>query len=486
MCLADTDFESFQVYFAYGPFINMGVDVIPVVFLVIESEMLDGGPCALMLLHAAGIRRRAPSGDQGIFGIVFKVPPAQRIPVNVHPRRQPEVRAEFLHLTADNIPGRFHGFIIPCLCKKGCDRNGCRILIIILRVLRNLRFRTSSGNQIKRRERRINHIDPALFVRLEMRCQPQAGRSVGQNQVAYAPVFQQKGSRIARGSRAGRGGSADLRAGILQDASPRRADAQCCHFKGCQLADQLVQRCPPALHVRHGNLLCFGRFGDFLRRPGVGSPARLNLPGIQTDHRSRLFLAFFLRIGVGFHTRGGHQLHFTVRRQQIPDLEGDFLFVQLQGKNDFCIAGMDPCTHIIGAGFQNPRRPGRIIGSHGRCFKPDRQGFRSSRRQFLCFRVCGQLLVGFFQFPRRRRAVNLNHLPARKGSGVRHADMNGDFPFIRFASGAFNAESRVGQTVPERILRGDIECVEIPVSDIYPFRIVLIVRVAVAMAESGG
>ena len=92
--------------------------------------MLDGRPRAPVLLHAPGIGRRAPSRHQGILGIVFKIPPAEGIPMDIHAWSQPQVGAEDLHFCAHNIPRFLNGLKIPGLRQQRGDGNGGRILII--------------------------------------------------------------------------------------------------------------------------------------------------------------------------------------------------------------------------------------------------------------------------------------------------------------------------------------------------------------------
>ena len=55
------------------------------------------------------------TGHEGIFRVVFKVPSAQRIAVDIEPRCQPDGYADLQHFLAYSIADLFQQFRVPCL-----------------------------------------------------------------------------------------------------------------------------------------------------------------------------------------------------------------------------------------------------------------------------------------------------------------------------------------------------------------------------------
>ncbi len=112
----------------------------PVVFLVVEGKVLDGGADAALLFHTDGVCSCAFTCNKGILGIVLKVSSAKRISVNVHARCQPQGNAKLNHFLTDDGAGLLDGLHIPALRQMGGDGNGGAILIIAGCIGRKGRF----------------------------------------------------------------------------------------------------------------------------------------------------------------------------------------------------------------------------------------------------------------------------------------------------------------------------------------------------------
>lgn len=69
------DLETLQVDFPQSPLRHHAVPVLPVILLIIADKVLDGGSHTGAALHTPGNGRRHLSGQAGILGIVFKIPP---------------------------------------------------------------------------------------------------------------------------------------------------------------------------------------------------------------------------------------------------------------------------------------------------------------------------------------------------------------------------------------------------------------------------
>ena len=62
---------------------------IAVGFLIVGSEMLDGGTPALMGLDSADHRCCESPANQWVFGVVLEVSPAEHVPVDIEGWREP-------------------------------------------------------------------------------------------------------------------------------------------------------------------------------------------------------------------------------------------------------------------------------------------------------------------------------------------------------------------------------------------------------------
>ena len=169
--------KSFQINLTQRALGKDTVGVLPVILLVVARKMLDGGSAARNpldpLCHSGG----HPSGEQRILGVVFKIPAAERIPVDIHARGKPECDAELHHFTTDHLPGLLNQLCIPGLCQQRSHRYGRTVLII----------------PFSREPVRIRAEDPALNAELKRHChdlsliyiiilhQPQTSRTVSQD-----------------------------------------------------------------------------------------------------------------------------------------------------------------------------------------------------------------------------------------------------------------------------------------------------------------
>src|SRR5699024_1095273 len=86
------------------------VRMIPVVFLIITAEMFDGHIASPSGLYSFTHGSRHLPGEERVFRIILKVASAQRIPVDIHSRRQPVGNAVSLHL--------FSHCLADTLCKS--------------------------------------------------------------------------------------------------------------------------------------------------------------------------------------------------------------------------------------------------------------------------------------------------------------------------------------------------------------------------------
>ena len=77
--------------------------------------MLLGNTNAAHTLDAPGDGGRHFTGNKGIFRVVFKIPSAQRIPVDIQPRRQPDGNTNLQHLFTHGSAHFFQKFRIPGL-----------------------------------------------------------------------------------------------------------------------------------------------------------------------------------------------------------------------------------------------------------------------------------------------------------------------------------------------------------------------------------
>ena len=94
--LLHADFKALEVDFAQRALGHAGIRVLAVCLLVVAGKMLHG--CGDVLRLDAAYHGCAHfAGEQRIFRIVFKIPPAQRVSLDIHSRCQPQINMEFFH-----------------------------------------------------------------------------------------------------------------------------------------------------------------------------------------------------------------------------------------------------------------------------------------------------------------------------------------------------------------------------------------------------
>ena len=188
--LFDSNLKAFQVDLTERSLTHMVVGEHPVVFQVIGCEMLDRGAALAVFLYAEGHGSGAFSGNQRILGIILKVSSAERIPVNVQSRRQPEIHMELLHFFSYHVPNLLDELRIPGLSQLGSDGDGGTILIMVHSVCRDLAL-VESGNDISHSFSARKEF--SLFGGLEMGLETKACGAVCQDQVFHAAALPDDG-----------------------------------------------------------------------------------------------------------------------------------------------------------------------------------------------------------------------------------------------------------------------------------------------------
>ena len=181
MGLADADLEPLQVDLPQRPFAQDAVGVIAVILLVVAGEMLDGGIGPLVGLHAFDHRGGDLPAQQRVLAVIFKVPPAQRIAVDVQRRRQPVSDVEFIHLHGDGLADPLAELRVPGLCHAGAHGEGGAVLVTDLlpfRVRHDDPF-DPAGKIFHESHQVIRHADQPPFESGAPH-QPQPGRAVGE------------------------------------------------------------------------------------------------------------------------------------------------------------------------------------------------------------------------------------------------------------------------------------------------------------------
>ncbi len=102
VALLDCNLEIPQVDFAQGTYRNPCVKVKSVEFLVVSRKMLDGRPDSLAL-DSTDVAGGYLASQQRVFGIIFKVPSAQRIALDVDAWGKKNVHPIFKNLVADGF-----------------------------------------------------------------------------------------------------------------------------------------------------------------------------------------------------------------------------------------------------------------------------------------------------------------------------------------------------------------------------------------------
>ena len=188
--LFDSNLKAFQVDLTERSLTHMVVGEHPVVFQVIGCEMLDRGAALAVFLYAEGHGSGAFSGNQRILGIILKVSSAERIPVNVQSRRQPEIHMELLHFFSYHVPDLLDELRIPGLSQLGSDGDGRAVLIVVDRICRDPALIKGSKD--------VSHAfasrkECSLFCRLKERLETKACGAVCQDQVFHAAALPDDG-----------------------------------------------------------------------------------------------------------------------------------------------------------------------------------------------------------------------------------------------------------------------------------------------------
>ena len=89
--------------------------------MIIAGEVFGAGRDT-GALNPANSRACHKSGKKRILGVVFKIPAAERIAVDIHARGEQHVGAEALHFFAYACIKPLNEFGIPRACKPGADR----------------------------------------------------------------------------------------------------------------------------------------------------------------------------------------------------------------------------------------------------------------------------------------------------------------------------------------------------------------------------
>ena len=96
--------------------------------------MLDRHTASRMFLHAPGDRAGKCAREEGIFRKIFKITSAERIPLDIHAGRKPEIDMEFPHLLRDRTSELGEQLCIPGLRQSSACRERRTVLIICIRV----------------------------------------------------------------------------------------------------------------------------------------------------------------------------------------------------------------------------------------------------------------------------------------------------------------------------------------------------------------
>ena len=116
--------KCFEVDLAGGALIADAVAPEAVVFRIVEGKVLDGNAHALAL-NALDFADAHLGSKQGIFGIVFEVPPAQRVALDVDARTEDDIDAVVHALFGDALPHLSGVFGIPARGDGRRRREGC-------------------------------------------------------------------------------------------------------------------------------------------------------------------------------------------------------------------------------------------------------------------------------------------------------------------------------------------------------------------------
>ena len=121
------------------------VHILAVGLLVVYGIVLERGAYAVGL-DALDKGCCHLAGEQGVFGVVLKVAPAQRVAVQVHARGKDQVEPVLVCLVADGLAHLLHQLCVPCTCQGGADGESCVIIAAAFALAQ--RVDTQSGRAV--------------------------------------------------------------------------------------------------------------------------------------------------------------------------------------------------------------------------------------------------------------------------------------------------------------------------------------------------
>ena len=142
--------------------------------------MLDRHTASCFILHSPGNCGGENSREERIFREIFKVTSAERISLDVHAGRQPEVYMEFSHFFRNRTSELSEQFRIPCLCQGSAYRECRTVLIICIRVFVN--FHWLQKSVFKRSENTGSVDGVCLLIDLITLSESKTGRSIRHDQ----------------------------------------------------------------------------------------------------------------------------------------------------------------------------------------------------------------------------------------------------------------------------------------------------------------
>ena len=126
----DSNLKSLQINFAKSPLRNHTVGVVAVGFLVVCCKVLESNSASRYRLNTLTFGSGGHTGNQRILGIILEVASAERIPVDVHARCQPNVNACICHVISDGLTHVISNIRIPGLRNVLPHRIGGAVLIV--------------------------------------------------------------------------------------------------------------------------------------------------------------------------------------------------------------------------------------------------------------------------------------------------------------------------------------------------------------------
>ena len=114
MALFHADLKRLQIQLTGGTLIDHRVAHVAVILAVVQRKVLGAGGCSGRL-DAVGKCGSHFAGQNGIFGIVLKIPPAARIALQIHRRRQQHIHVVVHALLADGAAHASRIFRVPAV-----------------------------------------------------------------------------------------------------------------------------------------------------------------------------------------------------------------------------------------------------------------------------------------------------------------------------------------------------------------------------------